>query len=393
MKPLLPYMILCAASITASSAGAVADIPRLAPGAHLSVLPAGYFEPVEPGTEAALEAALADAVAAGMFTVAYELDWNEIEVSPGVYDLETFTARLDDWAAAGLTAPYLNISCISIGSLGAPADLVDPDDPTAFAGGRRVDDPVIVGRYLAMLDAVLPGYLARGGWVVMVGNEVDVYFEEDPGAGFEFARFVAAVRDHVHATYPDLPVGVVLTKGASAGPPAWYEPVRAASDVAGWNYYAQNPDFSVMTDPHAIRAEIARLYELSGDLPVLIQELGCPTGPQGGVLGADEALQATVASVMLDEVLGREQTRWVSWFKMVSFSSLFAEAYRDLILDQEPDAAAWLDGFVESLEGYGLLDRETGRPKAAWRTFLATLVRLYAYPGAPGAVTPPEATR
>lgn len=146
--------ILALAAALTTAAG---ELPRLPPGQHLSVLPFGYFEPPAPGTAETLDALLAEAVARGMTTVSYELDWSEIEVAPGVYDLASFTSRLEGWADRGLVRPYLNISAISIGGLGVPGDLVDPADPVRLRDGRRIDDPLVVNRYLAMLDSVDTG--------------------------------------------------------------------------------------------------------------------------------------------------------------------------------------------------------------------------------------------
>jgi len=378
--------MLVAVVIVLSATAVVADvtqIPRLPPGQHLTTLPFGYFEEVPDAARGPLEDLLAAAVARGMRTVAYELDWSEIETAPGVYDLAAFEARLDGWAARGLTLPYLNISVISIGSLGAPTDLLDPEHPERFVDGRRVDDPLIVGRYLAMLDAVLPAFLDRGGWALMAGNEVDDYFKDvDPSEADHFASFLEQVRTHVRARWPDLPVGVILTSRTVFDDEPWLAPILDASDVAGFNFYAGRPDWTIETDPEVVRGWIRQLAAAAGDRPILIQELGAPSSYEDRptTIGCTLEQQATLLAAMADEIAAEPRFRWVSWFKMVPFSDAFADAYVDLVAS-EPGLPQWfLDRFREHLRGYGLARFTDGSPKPAWFAFLDALEARYRPP-------------
>jgi hypothetical protein len=370
-------VIVATLVLTATGLPAVgSEIPRLPPGQHLTTLPFGYFEAVPDAARGPLEGLLSEAVARGMRTVSYELDWSEIETGPEVYDLDAFEARLDDWAEQGLTLPYLNISAISIGSLGAPADLLDPEDPLRFVDGRRVDDPLIVDRYLAMLDAVVPVLLDHGGWVLMAGNEVNAYFEDvDASEAEHFVRFLEQVRAHVQSSWPDLPVGVILTSQAVFNDQPWLTPILEATDVAGFNFYAGRPDWTVETDPEVVRGWFRQIAEATGDRPILIQELGAPSSYEDRptTIGCTLEQQAVLLAAMADEIGAEPRVRWVSWFKMVPFSNAFADAYVDLIA-AEPGVPQWfLDRFREHLRGYGLARFSDGSPKPAWSAFLDAL--------------------
>ncbi len=382
--PLPGMLAVVVAILSAVVASAdVTGIPRLPPGQHLTTLPFGYFEEVPDAARAPLENLLAAAVARGMRTVSYELDWSEIETAPGIYDLAAFEARLDGWAGRGLTLPYLNISAISIGALGAPADLLDPDDPLRFVDGRRVDDPLIVGRYLAMLDAVVPVFLDHGGWVLMAGNEVDDYFKDvDPSEAMHFVSFLGQVRGHVRSRWPDLPVGVILTSRAALEAEPWLTPILQATDVAGFNFYAGRPDWTIETDPEVVRGWIRQLAAAAGDRPILIQELGAPSSYEDRptTIGCTLEQQATLLAAMADEISAEPRFRWVSWFTMVPFSDAFADAYVDL-LASEPGVPQWfLDRFREHLRGYGLARFTDGTPKPAWSAFLDALEARYRPP-------------
>ncbi|RMH55457.1 MAG: hypothetical protein D6685_13940, partial [Bacteroidetes bacterium] len=91
----------------------------------------------------------------------------------------------------------------------------------------HIDDPVVVGRYLAMLDQVLPIALAHGTFAFGAGHEVNEYLSDHPDEASHFVNFLRAVRDHVRTVDQRLPVGVILTKDA----------VLDESDLAGYNYY------------------------------------------------------------------------------------------------------------------------------------------------------------
>ena len=72
--------------------------------------------------------------------------------------------------------------------------------------------------------------------------------------------------------------------------------------------------------------------------------------------------------------------------------AVFADAWRQLLLDSEPGLADWLDAFVENLEGYGLFHRATGEPKPAFGAFLNALEDLYGLPRVPPYRSRPVAT-
>lgn len=347
-------------------------LPRLEGGRHLSVLPHGYFEPPAPGTEATLDAQLGAVVQAGNLTASYELDWSELEPEKEVYDVDTFRAQLDSWRAQGLTRFYLNVSAISIETLGAPEDLIDPSDPDRFRDGMSIDDPVIVERYTKMLDAILPVFLEKGGFAFSAGNEINGYFEKYPAEADAYVNFLRAVREHVRTIASDLPVGCILTINSVLNDELWHVPILSESDFAGYNFYSLvDAGLDVLRDEAEIRRRIWLMVERARGLPVLIQEFGVPWGLDG----VTEAEQADITRIMYEEVYDHPSIRWVSWFKMTDFSQLFADTWGALLLAQG-ESPVYVDKFKAWLRGSGLHVYETGAPRQAWETYRDALDRV-----------------
>lgn len=349
-----------------------ASIPRLPSGQHLSVLPHGYFEDPAPGTESLLDQDLQRAIAKGMSSASFEFDWDEIEPEPETYDLEWFENQLLEWKARGITRFYVNVSAISIGSVAGPPDLVDPSSPTGYVEGRHVDDPLIVGRFTKMLEQMIPVFLEHQGFALSVGNEVNVYLDENPDEAEHYVDFVGEVRDHVRTIAPDLPVGVILTRTAALADEPWHQPILNNSDFAGYNYYAGDELFQAIKSEARVRDEIQTLVAAARSKPILIQELGVNVGPR---VGATPEEQAMVTAWMYDELLRhRPQVRWISWFKMTDFSQAFADAWGDLLLAAgEPP---WIvDLFKASLRGQGLCSYDTGVCRPAFDRFLEAIDR------------------
>ena len=347
------------------------SIPRLPAGQQLCILPHGYFEPPAAGTESSLDAALALAIDRGMTTASFEFDWPEFERSPETYDLPWFEAQLQQWQARGITHFYVNVSAISIGSVTGPSDLVDPDSPTGYIDGRHVDDPLIVGRFTQMLDQLIPPFLARQGFALSIGNELNVYLAENPDEADHFVNFVAQVRQHVHDTYDGLPVGVILTRQAGLEAEPWQAPIVRNSDYAGYNYYGTD-ELSAGLEEQVLRSELRTLIATAQGKPLLIQELGVHTALS---LGISEEDQAQTAAWMLDELLRhRDTVRWVSWFKMTDFSQPFADAFGELLLE-EGTPLWWVNIYKTVLRGMGVCSYDTGQCRPSFDRMIDGLDR------------------
>lgn len=348
-------------STTGEPAGS--GIPRLPGGNHLGMI-VGFNPALPPATAAAVDDAWTEALARGMDVGRVQISWAELETSPGRFDVSPLVEELDALVDDGLT-PMVLIETLDSDSLELPADLLDPDDPSRLAPGLAFDDATVTGRFAALLDVVVPVMTERGVFGVSVANEPGTLFERDTSGTDAVIGFLDAARSHVHAMDPEL--GVTMTmREVEVGTP-FLASVVGASDFASMNFYCALPDLTV--DPTAGTVRLAAMMAATGDLDVVLQEFGCPAGPDDGVstLGATAALQAGFYADVAAALAVEPRLRAAFAFQLIDWSP---EAIA-LLESSIQDAPQWfIDRFVESLATMGMLRYADGTPRPAWTAWL-----------------------
>lgn len=341
----------------AASAGAGDLLPRLPSGTHIGVIYADEDGDAKP----LLDAAFARCIDAGVDTHELSMPWDVLEPEPGVFDLEGLETWLGVLQNAGLH-PYLVIPTIDTNTLRFPVDLVDPLDERELAEGRAFDDPVIVERFSRLLDRVVPILVARGGFYVSVGNEVDIYLGEY-GGGEAYARFAEAARQRVHALARELAAGVTLTYGGLVNRRALFDALLEVCDVLSITYYPLDNAMQVR-DPMVAAGDLDAMIEAAGAKPVLLQEVGYPAGdePTSDVSSSPE-LQRRFVAACFEALATRPQIRFVSYFALNDFSEATVDdllGYYDL----------YVEPFREFLATLGL-HRADGTERPGFEAFLA----------------------
>ncbi|WP_420454121.1 hypothetical protein [Rubrivirga sp.] len=348
-------------------------LPLLAPGLTVGTT---FYGSADVSAQGAAERELLDrAIARGLDGFTVYVDWSDLEAEPGQAHVAELTATLGVLRRLGLT-PFVNVTVGDIGDYNLPADL--SDGAGGLADGVALDDPAVTDRFGRILDAVAPVVVAHGGFVLGVGNEVDVRLDDDgadsrprlSGEREAYVRFVEAARERVHAVEPRLAVGVTLTNGAVRRRTATFRALRAVADVVPFNHAPVRPDLTVL-DPGAIRADFREVAEAYGDGPILIQELTCPSAPS---MGASEAWQRACVERLFAEVRATPRVRFASVFTFQDLDAPTCRAVREALfgdeLDDLPaDVAARLADYLCSL---GLID-PGGAPKPAWSALLDAL--------------------
>lgn len=338
-------------------------IPRLPAGNHLGMI-VGFNPALPPATATEIDVAWTEALAHGMDVGRVQISWAELEPSPGLIDASPLVEELVALVADGLT-PMVLIETLDSDSLELPADLLDPDDPSRLAPGLAFDDATVTGRFAALLDVVVPVMTERGVFGVSIANEPGTLFERDTSGTDAVVGFLDAARSHVHALDPEL--GVTMTmREVEVGTP-FLASVVGASDFASMNFYCSLPDLTV--DATAGTVRLAAMMAATADLDVVLQEFGCPAGPDdvASTLGATEALQAGFYADIGAALVAEPRLRAAFAFQLVDWSP---EAIA-LLEASIQDAPQWfIDRFVESLATVGMRRYADGTPRPAWSAWL-----------------------
>lgn len=357
------------------SSGGAADpepLGLLDPGPHLGMIVG--FEAPAPGTEAQVDANWNDAIASGMDVGRIQIDWADLEPTPGTYALGDLVAQLETMQADGLQI-MVTLSTIDSLEYTLPEDLEDPAVELGLAGGMAFDDPVITDRFAALLDVVVPLVVDHGGFLVTVGNEPDNHFEARPELAAEIAGFTAAARDHAATLAPELAVSMTLTYASVDT----YEVSQAILDevsVATFNLYCQGEDGNVQ-EPEAVATRVGAMLEVVGDKPIVIQELGCPAGWEDTPTTIDGTLekQAGFFEAFAAQMEAEPRLRAAFVFQMLDWSpsltDLFAQELAALGFEQPV-----IDLFTESLGTAGLCRWEDATCRPAWDSVLDAIARF-----------------
>lgn len=213
--------------------------------------------------------------AAGANATSLSLFWDDQETEPSVF------APKDNWPTiANLYFPSTGLAyTLTFSVIDTVADRRPPD-----LRGLAWDDPLVISRFIAHVDAVL-GKMPRVQFKsIAIGNEVDVFLTS-PDDVAAYARFLTAVHEHLATTRPGVPVAAKITFAGITGDPARLTPILQAGDAAFFTYYPLNPDFTLRAPTDATH-DLDVMLDLAGGKPLWLLETGYPSNgcnvPEGG---------------------------------------------------------------------------------------------------------------
>ena len=351
------------------STGTSDALPRLGPGQYLGFIQG--FEPIPPENRAAVDSLWTEATDAGMRVGRVQIDWAELEPSPGRFDDEALEAALSAVSDRGVS-PLLTLSTLDSESYTLPEDLQSADGPS-LANGMAFDDPIIRARFAALLDWLVPRFLAHGGWAISLGNEVDLRLEGHPEDGASIVGFVSAGVAHLNAIEADLGGTVTLSNSALRDQPALVASLMQVVDVACFNYYGKLRRRGVAY----VARDLDDRLRAAGSLDVVLQEVGYPAGyedQRSHIRSTPEEQQAFLKAVF-QKMAKEKRLRAAVLFQFLDWSpwltDLFLQFYEDAGLPK------WfLNRVEEQLRTIGLRRWEDASARPAWNTFL-TYVRQF----------------
>jgi hypothetical protein len=309
-----------------------------------------------PLTPPAVMAALALAQKAGVNGDQLSNKWNDLETSPGVYNIsdpQGGVSFIGD--SLGWQLMY-TLSVIDTIARQVPADLMN----TAW------DSPEMESRFHALIDALMPVLSDPHMAYVSVGNEVDIHFileQDDPVA---YGNFYADAVNYIHSKVPGLKVGVTSTfTGASGVAQQLVQDLNAPSDVFILTYYPTHDD-NIANPPTAPLADFATMVQLAHGLPVILQEVGYPSAALCSSSPKQQAKFVNNVYAAWDQQAS--SIPFLSFSQMHDMGTNWCSYLEDYYGIHDPQ----FEAFICSIG----LRYVNGRPKAGWGRFVAGARKL-----------------
>jgi hypothetical protein len=301
----------------------------------------------EPYTPASVRARLEQSLTAGVNYLYLSPKWNELEPKPGNYNFKDLDFQVDQLDTYKLTG-VLNLRIIDTNRRTMPPDLMN----------RSLHDPEVRRRLVQLIQAVMPRLHHRVHYL-LIGNEIDGYFNGHQDEIQDFAGLWQAGADAARTLEPGLQVSSTITFDAVSKIDTAFRPILERTDFLSVTYYPLSPDFKVR-DPKSVVPELDGLVRSARGKKILLQEVGCPTSPLND---SSEDKQAQVFSAVLDELAGhRHDFLGANFFLM---SDLSDKVVNPLAAYYSLANAAQFKSFLQTL---GMFDAD-GRPKKSWGMF------------------------
>ncbi|MGK7394994.1 MAG: hypothetical protein ACNS62_10490 [Candidatus Cyclobacteriaceae bacterium M3_2C_046] len=209
-----------------------------------------------------------DALNAGMDVVPLTFYWTTLENDQG-YDFEL----LDIMNAY---FPYFDVP-VSLNI--SPVAAIDKDIP-ADLQTRKFNDPVLIDRFLQLLDSIHQRIPAVKINNLLLGNEVDLYLNQDPAYWPEFKVFYDSALFKAKKLWGNqLRVGVEITLGSLTQ--IQVDPARQLnqhSDLVAFTYYPLESDFT-MQPPQVVFDDLQKVVDLYPDRLLFLEECGYASSP------------------------------------------------------------------------------------------------------------------
>lgn len=281
--------------------------------------------------------------------------WASLNPVGTTYDLTPLTNSLfglNKLTSLGYELIYLNIPIITIDTRSMPADV----EHLPF------DDPQVIQRFRAMLDAI-QGSLPPQVRLISFGNEVDTYFKTHDTEWASYKALVEDARSYSKALRPATLVGVTTTfEGCTSTYPAEIQALNENMDFVSLTYYPLLGNGFFPKDPGVVTEDVVQMVTASQGKPLVMQEWGYPSST---ALGSSEDEQADFLTLSLEEIgkQGPSKFLLVSFFKYRDWSPAFAETITNQSAGQP---------FYEFMSSLGL-KRNDGTPKKAFAVLIQAI--------------------
>lgn len=229
--------------------------------------------------------------------------------------------------------------------------------------GLELDDPLVINKFKRALDTVFHYMPDLELHSLNIGNESDVYFDEDQEGYQSLKTFLDEVAPYAKQLYMDLHgeellVGTTFTLDGILDPnkSAFCQEVNASRDVITTTYYPLTPTFQ-MKPPSVVFEDFDGLVELYPNTPIHFAECGYATSAD---CSSDESMQADFYSNVF--------AAWDQHIDHIDYISFFQFTDWPQDLVDELGVYYGIDdiSFLEYLRTLGVRNWSDGSNKEAW---------------------------
>lgn len=220
------------------------------------------------------------AKAAGIGFVQLTPGWNDIEPTKGPY--------IDPQSNLASAKAFYSIEGLRVALAVSPLDTNINRMPSDLKG-KPFNDPEVIDRYNAMMNATLSKLDGVTLLDVSIGNEVDISLGNNDTKWAQYTDFYQQTKDYLKESHPNLTVGVKATfYGLTRDNVQHLQTLNKNSDVILVTYYPLNPDFTVR-DPSAVKDDFDKICALYPGKQIYFLEAGYPSSP---LLNSSDVKQA-----------------------------------------------------------------------------------------------------
>jgi len=301
----------------------------------------------EPLTPTTVHSHYQQSLEAGITFQGFSATWAKLEPQKGKYRFNEIDTNIGQGVRANIPVAY-TLSIIDTGMKTVPDWLKN----TSW------DDPKMQQQLLALIDAIAPHFQGRLRWV-MIGNEVDPYFEKRGDEGRSYAELFRVAADRFRALVPGVQVSHTVTFAGLPMENGVLKPVFEQSDFLSVTYYPASGDFR-FRDPSTVFTDFPKMIAAARGKKLLLQEVGYSSSPLND--SSQEKQAQFYTNVFSQLRANANDFLGANFLFMSDFSDAVVD---DLVKYYNAPGAVRFRAFLQTL---GMFDGQ-GQPKKSWTVF------------------------
>jgi hypothetical protein len=308
----------------------------------------------EPLTPTTANAHFQMSVDAGITFQGFSATWAKLEPRPGEYKFDEIDFNVGQATRANIPVAY-TLSIIDTGMKTVPD----------YLKNTGWQDPKLQRQLMQLIEAIVPHFKGRLTWV-MIGNEIDPYFEKHGDEVRAYATLLGAASARLHSLLPGVQVSHTITFPDLYLENGVLKPLFDQSDFLSLTYYPASSDFR-FRDPDTVFADFPAMISAAHGKKILLQEVGYTSSP------LNDSSQEKQAK-FFENVFGQLRDHSSNF---IGANFLFMSDFSDSVVDglvryyHLPGA----DRFRAFLQTLGMFDGE-GKPKMSWMVFQQEATRM-----------------